>query len=264
MNAAGEGNALNLARHIRVAFIAAVIIAAAGVGLGIALPGGSFLRQILPLAAAAIAMYGCLCLLNGRWRLMRWLRYIWIALAALFIAAFISVEAVIIMNAHSDFTLDEPPPSKYMIVLGAGLNGSEPSEALASRLRTARDYLQRHGEVICVVSGGQGANEDIPEADAMKRWLTARGIAAERLLTERASTSTAENIRLSLELLRSEYGDVTDALICSDGYHLFRARRLAERNGATGYALEAPGRYVYLSVLGYFREFFSVALMWRQ
>jgi uncharacterized SAM-binding protein YcdF (DUF218 family) len=251
---------LKLARQTRIAFTAATIIAAAGV-VGFVLPGGFFLRQILPLAAVAIALYGGLCLLNRRWRWVRWLRYVWLTLAALFVVAFVSVEIVLIVNAHSDSALDEPSPSRYMIVLGAGLNGSEPSAALASRLETAHEYLQWHLEVICVVSGGQGANEDIPEAEAMKRWLTARGIAEERVLTESASTNTAENIRFSFELLRSEYGDVTDTLICSTGYHLFRARWLTERNGATGYALKAPERYAYLSILGYFREFFSVALM---
>jgi uncharacterized SAM-binding protein YcdF (DUF218 family) len=257
-----EVSTLNLARHVRVAFIAAAIIATVGIVVGSALPGGFFLRQILPIAAAAIALYGCLCLLNRRYKWIRWLRYAWITAAALFALSFISVEAVIVLNAHSDFALDGPPPSKYMIVLGAGLRGSEPSAALVSRLQTALDYLKLHGEVICVVSGGQGANEDIPEADAMKFWLAARGIAPERILTESASTSTEENIRLSLELLRSEYDEVTDALICSNGYHLFRARWLMGRHGAAGYALKATERYAYLSALGYFREFFAVALMW--
>jgi uncharacterized SAM-binding protein YcdF (DUF218 family) len=266
------GNAMNdnaskpparQSRQPRLAFAAAAVVAVAGVGVGLALPGGSFLWQISPLAAAAIALYGGLCLLNRRLRRARLLRYAWLALAALFAVAFISVEAAIIAGARSDFALDGPPPSKYLIVLGAGLNGSEPSAALASRLQTAREYLERHGEVVCVVSGGRGANEDISEAEAMKLWLAERGIAPERILMERASTNTAENIRFSLELLRSEHGGVADALICSNGYHLFRARRLAERGGATGYALKAPDSYAYLGALGYFREFFSVALMWR-
>ncbi|MDR1205536.1 MAG: YdcF family protein [Peptococcaceae bacterium] len=256
-------NALKLARQTRFALIAAAVIAVAGAGVGAALPGGFFLRQISPPAAGAVALYGGLCLLNRRWRWVRRLRCAWLILAFLFAVTFISIETAILVNARSDSALDEPPPSKYLIVLGAGLNGSEPSATLISRLRTAREYLERHGEVVCVVSGGQGADEDVSEAEAMKRWLAGHGIAAERILTEGASTSTAENIRFSLELLRSEYGDVTDALICSNGYHLFRARWLAERGGATGYALKAPDRYAYLGALGYFREFFSVALMWR-
>ncbi|MDR1134564.1 MAG: YdcF family protein [Clostridiales Family XIII bacterium] len=254
---------MKLTHQTRIAFIAAVIIAVVGISVGIALPGGSFLRQISPLAAGAVALYGVLCLLNRRWRKVRRLRYAWLILAALFAAAFISVEAVIIVNAHSDFELGEAPPSKYLIVLGAGVNGADPSATLVSRLRTAREYLEQHGELICVVSGGQGANEDISEAEAMKLWLTERGIAPERILMEQESASTAENMRFSLELLRSEYGYVTDTLICSNGYHLFRARWLAERYGTNSYALKAPDYYAYLGTLGYFREFFSVALMWR-
>jgi uncharacterized SAM-binding protein YcdF (DUF218 family) len=254
---------MKLIKQARLAFIAAAVIAVVGIGAGIALPGGFFLRQIAPLAAGAVALYGCLCLLNGRWRWVRWPRRAWLTLAALLIVAFIAVEAVIAANARGDFALDGPPPSKYLIVLGAGLIGSDPSATLVSRLGAALEYLEQHSEVICVVSGGQGADEDIPEAEAMRLWLTQRGIGAERVLMERASASTAENIRFSLELLRSEYGDVTDALLCSNGYHLFRARWLAGRNGATGYALKAPDYRAYLRALGYFREFFSVALMWR-
>ncbi|MDR2616047.1 MAG: YdcF family protein [Oscillospiraceae bacterium] len=247
----------------RLAFSAAAVIAVAGVGAGMALPGASFLRQISPAAAAAVALYGVLCLLSARRRGARLLRYAWLALAALFILTFIAVEIVIIASSGGDVALDDEPPTRYMIVLGAGLNGAEPSAALVSRLRVALEYLERHGDIICVVSGGQGANESIPEADAMKRWLTARGVAPERILTETASTSTAENIRLSLEALRSEYGDVGGAIICSNGYHLFRAKYLAERAGVDARTLSAPDYYAYLGALGYFREFFAVVLMWR-
>ncbi|MDR1328763.1 MAG: YdcF family protein [Oscillospiraceae bacterium] len=254
---------MKLCSQARLAYAAAVVIAVFGAGVGLTLPGAFFLLQISPLAAGAVALYGLLCSLNKRWRRVRWLRYAWLAAAALFIAAFVAVELLIAVNARGDVLMDEPPPARYMIVLGAGLNGSVPSAALQSRLETAREYLELHGEVICVVSGGQGANEDIPEAEAMKRWLTERGIGAERILAEPASANTAENIRFSLELLRSEYDDTDGAIICSNGYHLFRARWLAGRSGVAAYTLSAPDYYTYLGVLGCFREFFSVALMWR-
>ena len=60
---------------------------------------------------------------------------------------------------------------KIIIVLGAGLKGDTPSLALERRLEKAAEYMNKNGNAIAIVSGGQGKGETISEAQAMENYL---------------------------------------------------------------------------------------------
>ncbi|WEV76213.1 YdcF family protein [Bifidobacterium sp. ESL0800] len=85
----------------------------------------------------------------------------------------------------------------YIIILGAGLQGTKPTPLLRGRIDKAVDLWNRqdrHG--LFVVSGGQGADEEISEAEAMKRYLVeVRGVPATAIIKEDRSTTTLENLR---------------------------------------------------------------------
>ena len=51
---------------------------------------------------------------------------------------------------------DEPADTEYVIVLGAGLNGSVPSRILHDRLLKAEQWLTDHPDSKAILSGGQG------------------------------------------------------------------------------------------------------------
>ena len=119
-----------------------------------------------------------------------------------------------------------------MIVLGAGVNGDVPSKSLSERLGTTQAYLERYPDAIAILSGGQGDGENITEALCMYRWLTARGIAPERLRMEDKAANTEENLRFSLALIEEEFGAKPEtAAVVSSSYHLARASLLAEDEG---------------------------------
>lgn len=115
----------------------------------------------------------------------------------------------------------------YAVILGAKVNGEIPSLSLQRRLEAAAEYAERFPKVIFVLAGGQGADEEISEAEAMKRYLLQRGIAEERLLLEEQSTSTYENLLYAKELLPEAAG----VTIISSDYHLARAQFLAGQLG---------------------------------
>lgn len=131
-----------------------------------------------------------------------------------------------------------------LVVLGAGLRpDGTPSEALAYRLDAALDYLEDNPGTVCVVSGGQGLGESRTEADAMYDYLLEQGLDAGRVTREDRSTSTAENVRNSAEMLDpgASVGIVTN------DFHLYRALRIAEKNGLAGASgLAAPSNPLYL------------------
>ena len=181
------------------------------------------------------------------------------ALICIGLAALVVIEIPIIKNARSD----KDSAADYLIVLGAGLNGTAPSLSLANRLTAAQAYLENNPECIAIVSGGQGPGEDITEAEAMRRWLENRGIAAERILLEDRATSTEENIAYSLDILRERGEKDSSIAIVSSEYHLYRAKCIARAQGVEQ-PLGIAGRTSYpVLMLNYFiREAFAVVYMW--
>lgn len=133
-----------------------------------------------------------------------------------------------------------------LIVLGASINqDGSPMETLRLRLDAAADYLDAHPGTRCIVSGGQGADEPMAKATAMARYLERnRGIAPGRVVEEARSTTTDENLRYSRALLGD--GDASVAIVTND-FHMFRALRMARRQGLTGaQGLSAPTNPLYL------------------
>ncbi len=82
---------------------------------------------------------------------------------------------------------------KAIIVLGCGIDGERVSPKLARRLDKAIEYFNEHPDKPVIVSGGQGAQEDIPESTAMKRYLVSKGVPDGMIIEESKSTSTFEN-----------------------------------------------------------------------
>lgn len=87
---------------------------------------------------------------------------------------FLLIESCILWG----MTGNNPEHLDYIIIPGAGLNGDKPSPVLEMRLSYSCSYLEAHPETIVIVSGGQGPTEPISEAESMKNWLTAKGIAS--------------------------------------------------------------------------------------
>ncbi len=129
-----------------------------------------------------------------------------------------------------------PDGLDWIIVLGAHVRpDGEPSRALRHRLEAALAYLEANPMTGVVASGGRGSNEPCTEAAAMARWLTARGIARERIVEEGASTTTAENIAYARRLIaRADRGAPREGArigIVTNDFHLYRALRIARHQG---------------------------------
>lgn len=150
----------------------------------------------------------------------------------------------------------EPHPgADYVIVLGAQVRGTTVSRALKNRLDTAYDYLAENKSASVIVSGGQGAGEDITEARAMYDYLIVKGIAAERIIMEEKSVNTYENLLFSNALMKQKYQNI---VIVTNRFHVFRAVSIARKLGMTRvYGLGAPSDD-RLALNYYVREFFAV------
>lgn len=215
-------------------------------------------------SGAVAAVLTGLCLLAAalrRWSRRSWPgRVAWRVFCGVLAAGavlFVIVEGLLLFRGEQD---NRTLPSDAVIVLGAGVNGTEPSLILQSRIDAAADYLERHPDVLAVLSGGRGPGEEITEAEAMARGLTEQGIPVSRLILEEASTSTAENFAKSKELLEKRGVDTetaTIAVVTSD-FHCFRAHLIAQRAGLRSLEIPAEAGWPLLNANYYVREFFAL------
>ena len=214
-----------------------------------------FTGFLLCCGSAALVIF----VLLTRWRERRpwalWCRRIFLGLLAAGFALFAVLEIRVLSWARTD----RETPVTAVIVLGAGVNGTEPSLSLWTRLDAALSYVKDRPDIPIVVTGSQGRGEDISEARCMADWLTARGVPQERIILEEQATNTEENIRYSLELLEQRTIAGNIAVVSSD-YHRCRAAAYLGGN-MVPVAARMPARYWPLTVNYYIREAFGLAAM---
>ena len=186
-------------------------------------------------------------------RAPKWLK----AVVALFLAGvltFASCLWVVLAEGHSDM-YSEPDT---MIILGCMVYEWGPSILLQDRLNTALDYLEDHPDTTVIVSGGQGADEHISEAQAMHDYLVEHGFPSEQILLEDQSTNTYENLLFSNSVIAGHGIDVTDDIVVvSNDFHLARVRMLFKRVHGGDYhlyTLAAPTSHLPSKIKMYIRE----------
>lgn len=156
----------------------------------------------------------------------------------------------------------------YIIVLGAGLiDGQRVSPLLASRINRAITFYQRQvkkGRVApkLVFSGGQGADEKIPEALAMQNYALTQGIPKAQTLVETASKNTFENMQFSKQIIDADYvGQKKPKIIFStNNYHTFRAGIYARQAGLKADGIGSKVSFYFLPNAT-IREFLAILLM---
>ena len=100
----------------------------------------------------------------------------------------------------------------YIIIHGAGLDGPRPTPLLAGRIDKALElWNKQHQYGKFVVSGGQGADEVVSEAQAMRDYLLEKGVPGDAILMEDKSTTTWENLRYSLAIINADRATGVDA-----------------------------------------------------
>lgn len=132
-----------------------------------------------------------------------------------------------------------PPPGTNVVVLGAQVYDSRSMGiSLTDRVETAFAYLEEHPQALCVVTGGQGGDEPCPEAHTQKNVLESMGVEGDRILVEDRSHNTRENFLFARQIAL-EHGMGDEIAVVTQGFHMFRALRLAEAAGFTPYSLVA-------------------------
>lgn len=177
-----------------------------------------------------------------------------VIIIGLFLAILILFEGFLTYKMMTFKNIDELKDVKYEIILGAGLYGDKPSPILQERLDAGLAYLELHPNTKVIVSGGQGSNELISEAEAMKNFLVSKGINPNRIIEENKSESTFQNLEFSQKKLEEQGIKNNEVLIVTSDFHLYRAMEIADYLGLKTEGLPAKTPIV-LRIQYMIREF---------
>lgn len=184
-------------------------------------------------------------------RIPGWLKRLAWSCIALLCGVFVLVEGFI----FTGFGEKASPGAEYMIILGAQWKTSGPSYILQKRLDKALEYLAENPQTIVIVSGGQGSNEVISEAEGMKSYLEEAGIAQDRIIMEDRSTDTSENLKYSMKFISSPDSRV---VVVTNNFHVFRSVQIARKTGYLSVEGLAADSYPLMLPNNLLREFCGV------
>ncbi len=85
-------------------------------------------------------------------------------------------------------------------------------------------------EAVFIPSGGQGGDEPMPEAEAIRRYLISQGIEDKQILPEKRSVNTYENMAFSKEIMQAADPE-GKAAFSTSSYHVFRSGLWARQAG---------------------------------
>ncbi len=165
------------------------------------------------------------------------------------------------------YQFNHPKPNQdYIIVLGAGLlNGDTVSPLLAKRIDVAIKFYQhqlkvagKHAKIL--MSGGQGADEKVPESVAMAAYAKDKGVPQADLLVEEHSTTTLENMQFSKEIMDDKQPIPYQVIFTSNNYHIFRAGIYAHEAGLKADGLGAKTALYYLPN-AFLREYIAIVAL---
>lgn len=154
----------------------------------------------------------------------------------------------------------------HIIVLGAGLIGDKVTPLLASRInRGIAIWKKQEKPCYLMMSGGQGVDEVISEAEAMKRYAVEQGVPEEWIIMEDQSVNTEQNLQNSYGIIKGRYPESNHrAAIVTNYFHIFRAVFLARKMGykCVGYGAKTK---LYYSLNAFIRDFIGyVVLTWKK
>ena len=143
-----------------------------------------------------------------------------------------------------------PRKIDYVVVLGAGLIGERVTPLLASRIRKGIKVYKANPGSKLIMSGGQGPDEIVSEAFAMKNYALEQGIDENDIILEDKSTSTEENIIFSKKFIPAD----KSFAVVTNYYHVYRALVQARTLGFRCIGYGAPTKF-YFSLNAFIREF---------
>jgi uncharacterized SAM-binding protein YcdF (DUF218 family) len=166
---------------------------------------------------------------------MKWI----VAIALVVAAAVVSLKVARVATQIQQVSLlDEAQPADAIIVLGAAEYRGRPSPVLEARLNHALILYLKGLAPRVITTGGAGGDPVFTEGSVGRAYLTQHGVPPEAVVVEREGESTAQSVAAVVEIMRRM--NLRSAIVVSDGYHIFRVKKMLESSGLKVYGSPRP------------------------
>ena len=164
-------------------------------------------------------------------------RLLWAACtaASLCVIAYLGWVAV---QIHHESTIDEAHPADVILVLGAAEYRGRPSPVFRARLDHGLDLYRKKYAPRILTTGGAGGDPIFTEGTVGRAYLIAQGVPSDAIIVEPEGESTAHSTVAAAEIMQRM--NLGSCILVSDGYHIFRAKRMLEGKGVKVYGSPRP------------------------
>lgn len=158
--------------------------------------------------------------------------------AVLVLALILAYLLLIAQKIKRESDLDEEHKADVIIVMGAAEYRGKPSRVLEARLNHGLLLYLKGLAPYIMTTGGAGGDPDYTEGEVGRAYLTKHGVPSEAILVEAEGATTGQSIASAVEIMRRM--NFHSCLVVSDGYHIFRVKRMLEGQGVKVYGSPRP------------------------
>jgi uncharacterized SAM-binding protein YcdF (DUF218 family) len=128
---------------------------------------------------------------------------------------------------------DEAREADVILILGAAEYNGRPSPVLKARLDHGLELYRKGLAPLILTTGGAGGDPMFTEGGVGRAYLIKQGVPAETIIVEMEGETTMHSTAASAEIMRRM--GLESCIVVSDGYHIFRAKRMLEARGLKVY-----------------------------
>lgn len=147
-------------------------------------------------------------------------------------------ERALYQAIRAEAAQDQTRPVDAVVVFGAAQYNGRPSPVFKARLDHAFDLEERHLAPLLITTGGSGGDPQFTEGEVGRDYLIQRGVATAKILAETQSETTYQSVQAVAKILARRGAKTCIAV--SDGFHLYRIKRMFASAGVTAYGSPVP------------------------
>lgn len=163
---------------------------------------------------------------------------IWLGAFALLAGGGVFLRTMFAIERQSE--VDEARPADVIVVMGAAQYSGKPSPVFKARLDHALMLWRQGVAAHILTTGGAGGDPHFTEGGAGQAYLVRHGVPPEAVVIEDQAATTAQSAAAIHEIMRRM--NLHSCVLVSDGYHIYRTKRMLEQRGIHVFGSPRPDR----------------------
>ena len=159
-------------------------------------------------------------------------------LGVLLVVLFLGYLFWVARQIQQQSTTDDAQKADVIIVMGAAEYRGRPSPVLQGRLNHALHLYLKGMAPYILTTGGAGGDPNFTEGEVGRSYLTRHGVEPQAIITENKGATTVQSANSAAETMRRM--NLTSCIVVSDGYHIYRVKRLLQSHGLRVYGSPRP------------------------